>query len=73
MTAGEGYSFRPTVADRLRATASANPMRRVARPEDMAGVVLFLASDLAAYVNGQTIAVDGGFTAGAGVLPRSSS
>jgi NAD(P)-dependent dehydrogenase (short-subunit alcohol dehydrogenase family) len=58
------------VADRLAATAAANPMGRVARPEEMAGVVLFLASDLSAYVNGQTIAVDGGFTAGAGVQPQ---
>ena len=31
-------------------------------PEDMAGVALFLASPLAAYVTGQTIRVDGGLT-----------
>jgi 3-oxoacyl-[acyl-carrier protein] reductase len=31
-------------------------------PADMAGVALFLASPLAAYVNGQTIIVDGGLS-----------
>jgi 3-oxoacyl-[acyl-carrier protein] reductase len=36
------------------------PMRRVSRPGDLAGVVLFLASDDAAYVTGATIAADGG-------------
>ncbi len=61
------------VGHRVEATAAANPMRRVALPDDMAGVVLFLASDLAAYVNGQVIAVDGGFSAAVGVQPRSRS
>jgi 3-oxoacyl-[acyl-carrier protein] reductase len=35
-------------------------MRRIGRPEDVAHVALFLASDYSAYVTGQVIGVDGG-------------
>jgi 3-oxoacyl-[acyl-carrier protein] reductase len=35
-------------------------LRRLGRPEDIAGVVVFLASEEAAYVTGQTLGVDGG-------------
>lgn len=35
------------------------PLRRGGTPEDIAGVALFLASDLSAYVSGQVIPVDG--------------
>lgn len=44
-----------------RARNEANtPLRRVAEPGDIAAAILFLASDLAAYVTGQTLVVDGG-------------
>jgi 3-oxoacyl-[acyl-carrier protein] reductase len=39
------------------------PAARFGKPEDVAAVVAFLASDEASYVNGQTIAVDGGLYA----------
>jgi glucose 1-dehydrogenase len=38
------------------------PMRRAGSADEMAGVTCFLASDLAAYITGQTIFVDGGLT-----------
>jgi gluconate 5-dehydrogenase len=38
------------------------PAGRWARPEELAGAVVFLASDQAAYVNGHVLAVDGGLS-----------
>jgi len=38
------------------------PMRRVGSPDDVAGLVLFLMSDAAAYITRQVIAVDGGLS-----------
>lgn len=44
------------------ATVRAIPLRRVAQPAEIAGVVSFLASDDAAYMTGQTLSVSGGLT-----------
>ncbi|KXX77371.1 Rhamnolipids biosynthesis 3-oxoacyl-[acyl-carrier-protein] reductase [Madurella mycetomatis] len=40
--------------------AKANPMRRLGRPEDIAGVVVYLASRAGSHVNGAAIEIDGG-------------
>ncbi|MBL8905474.1 MAG: SDR family oxidoreductase [Rhizobiales bacterium] len=38
------------------------PLRRAGKPEDVAGPILFLASDESRYMTGQVLVVDGGFT-----------
>ena len=38
------------------------PLRRAGRPEEVAGVALFLAGEDASYITGQVITVDGGLT-----------
>ena len=43
------------------------PIKRYAKPEEVAGAALFLAASDAAYVTGHTLNVDGGFNA-AGLL-----
>jgi 3-oxoacyl-[acyl-carrier protein] reductase len=48
--------------DRRERALSKIPLRRFGTIEEMAGVALFLASPLAAYICGQTIVVDGGLT-----------
>jgi meso-butanediol dehydrogenase/(S,S)-butanediol dehydrogenase/diacetyl reductase len=45
------------------------PMKRAGRPEEMAAVIAFLASEDASYVTGVALAVDGGLTASAGQPP----
>jgi 3-oxoacyl-[acyl-carrier protein] reductase len=45
---------------RVQAVVENIPLGRLGTPQDIAGVALFLASPLAAYVVGQTLPVDGG-------------
>lgn len=53
---GQPEAFRQRYLDRT-------PLKRMATESDIAGPALFLASDLSAYVTGQILAVDGGWTA----------
>ena len=38
------------------------PMNRMARSEEVADLVLFLCSDRASFITGQTVVIDGGYT-----------
>ncbi|MCG8417990.1 MAG: SDR family oxidoreductase [Proteobacteria bacterium] len=42
--------------------ARAVPLRRIGKPDDVAGIVVFLASDEASYMTGQVVSVSGGLT-----------
>ncbi|MBO9513522.1 MAG: SDR family oxidoreductase [Variovorax sp.] len=64
----EGIYTDPQV---LRRREQIVPAGRVSTPEDIAGAVLFLASERAGYISGQEILVDGGLTqAWLGLIPR---
>jgi len=52
----------PMPEDNKSSIAAKCPMRRNGVPEDMAGAVLFLASDLSRFMTGTYVPVDGGFT-----------
>lgn len=49
-------------ADARAAMAGQIPLERLGTPLDVAGAVAFLASDLASYITGQVLVVDGGLT-----------
>ena len=51
--AGYGPEGQRALVDRVA-------MKRLGTPEEIAKVVVFFASDLASFVNGQTLSVDGG-------------
>ncbi len=46
----------------IDAIVRSTPLRRMARPEEVAEAVLFLASDRASFITGQTLSVSGGLT-----------
>jgi len=58
---GGGHAKNPEVQ---RAMAAAMPMHRVGFPDDIKGLALFLAAPASAYITGQEITIDGGWTLG---------
>jgi NAD(P)-dependent dehydrogenase (short-subunit alcohol dehydrogenase family) len=58
----------PDAPDKVKESIEAiNPMKRYAKPEEIANMILFLASDESSYCNGGCYTVDGGVTAGPAV------
>ena len=46
----------------LKQMASEIPLKRLASPKEVASAVIYLSSEIAGYITGQTIVVDGGYT-----------
>lgn len=61
MTPMQEREYTPTMLEKVNAKI---PLRRHARPEEIADLFLFLASDRARYIHGQALVIDGGELAG---------
>lgn len=57
------YVDRPDFDGQVDAIAARLPLRRIGQPDDMTGPAVFLLSDDSAWMTGQSLVVDGGYTA----------
>lgn len=57
-----GRAFEEMTSEIKEKMAKAYPLRRLGKAEDVASLVVFLASDAASWITGQAISVDGGIT-----------
>lgn len=60
MTEATAERVGSTSAEHQERAAAVTPLRRVGRPEDVAALIAFLASDDASYISGETVAINGG-------------
>jgi len=63
MLTNEAEASGMTIAEYMEEAADAVPSGRIAEPEEVASLALFLASDAATHINGAAILVDGGASA----------
>jgi meso-butanediol dehydrogenase / (S,S)-butanediol dehydrogenase / diacetyl reductase len=59
LVTGAARGIGRAIAERLAADGAGIPLGRLETPDDIAGVVSFLASPEAGYITGQSIVVDG--------------
>ncbi|MFA6357069.1 MAG: oxidoreductase [Candidatus Omnitrophota bacterium] len=57
-----GGVFNQQSASFLKKYASKTPLKRMAKPQDIVGAVIYLCSEASSYVTGQNILVDGGWS-----------
>src|SRR5690606_8563291 len=53
----------PNLEYTINATVARSPIKEIGRPEDLEGIVVYLASDRSRYHSGDTITLDGGMMA----------
>ncbi|WP_146134819.1 SDR family oxidoreductase [Actinopolyspora mortivallis] len=65
---GEVANLFPRAAEFLQVVRSATPLGRASRPEDLAELVVYLASSAASGISGQSMLADGGLSTGSAML-----